>query len=175
MYQIESPRNSNLEIIEFQARLNQTARALNILLAIIRFTNKRKSLKPRRALAGIEFSFQERGEGMVRRDEQPVEDSFEFSFTGDHSRGSDGEFHRSFTSSPTSCSPILSRFIRYSPIFLEMKFSLFAPLFVPGFRGRPTDSRFSEKRRKRADSNSANNIIIHFHRGLVIILTMDRD
>lgn len=63
MYQIESPRNSNLEIIEFQARLNQTARALNILLAIIRFTNKRKSLKPRRALAGIEFSFQERGEG----------------------------------------------------------------------------------------------------------------
>lgn len=44
-----------------------------------------------------------------------------------------------------------------------------------GFRGRPTDSRFSEKRRKRADSNSANNIIIHFHRGLVIILTMDRD
>lgn len=140
MYQIESPRNSNLEIIEFQARLNQTARALNILLAIIRFTNKRKSLKPRRALAGIEFSFQERGEGMVRRDEQPVEDSFEFSFTGDHSRGSDGEFHRSFTSSPTSCSPILSRFIRYSPIFLEMKFSLFAPLFVSILRiSRPTN------------------------------------
>lgn len=60
MYQIESPRNCNLEIIEFQARLNQTGRALNILLAIIRFTNKRKSLKPRRALAGIEFSFRER-------------------------------------------------------------------------------------------------------------------
>lgn len=42
------------------------ARALNILLAIIRFTNKRKSLKPRRALAGIEFSFHEREEGIWR-------------------------------------------------------------------------------------------------------------
>lgn len=66
-----------------------------------------------------------------------------------------------FFSLPTSCSPVLSRFIRYSSILLQMNnphcLDFLDPLSY-GFRGRPTDSHFPEKnfllRRKRADRNS---------------------
>lgn len=62
-----------------------------------------------------------------------------------------------FFSLPTSCSPVLSRFIRYSSILLQMNNPHCLPLSY-GFRGRPTDSHFPEKnfllRRKRADRNS---------------------
>lgn len=107
----------NLEIIEFQARLNQTP--VNILLAVVRTVRSEQtelSLKPRRALAGIEFS-KERREG---RDEQGLEDSFEFSFTGDHSQDQAENF--------TDHSPPLPYHLVLShPFIFRMKLSLFAP------------------------------------------------
>lgn len=166
------------------------ARALNILLAIIRFTNKRKSLKPRRALAGIEFSFHEREEGIVwrgGRDEQPLEDSFEFSFTGDHSRDQTGSFTDRSPLLPQAVLPFHLVLSVIRPSSLRWNSHCLPPCLSLSyrFRGRPTDSYFSE--------NSFNvltgsifeyrNVFV-FHNIIVvppwinasfIILTMDRD
>lgn len=120
---------------------------VNILLVRTVHEQTELSLKPRRALAGIEFSFHEREkEGMNR------EDSFEFSFTADHSQ----DRAENFTdhSPPTTCSPVSSRFI--PSVHLPDETLIVCSL---SYRGRPTDSHFSENfLRQRADRIDFTNI-----------------
>lgn len=121
------------------------------------------------------------------RDEQPLEDSFEFSFTGDHSRDQTGSFTDRSPLLPQAVLPFHLVLSVIRPSSLRWNSHCLPPCLSLSyrFRGRPTDSYFSE--------NSFNvltgsifeyrNVFV-FHNIIVvppwinasfIILTMDRD